>query len=136
MVKPHHSQNRKFILLAAGILIVAVIGLFSLWRAFASDPQEGSKKITITVTGQDGDTQRYTVRTDAEYLLEAAQSVLTLEGETTAYGYTLYTINGVTADWADNVYWAVYVNGEYGQSSIDRQIVTDADAYEFVYETF
>ncbi|MPM76904.1 hypothetical protein SDC9_123903 [bioreactor metagenome] len=62
---------------------------------------------------------------------------MTLDGEDTQYGYTVYSINGAEANFNDgNAYWAIYVNGEYGNYGVDTQPVTDGDTYAFVYETY
>ena len=80
----------------------------------------------------------YALNTDAEYLLEALQSVAEIDGEESPeYGYTLYTVNGLTADFTTgNAYWAIYVNGEYGSYGLSQQPVTDGDTYAIVYETY
>ena len=60
----------------------------------------------------------------------------TYEGTDSDYGIMINTINGVTADYnVDGAYWAIYVNGEYGQYGADTQPVADGDAFQFVYET-
>ena len=79
----------------------------------------------------------YTLDTDAEYLLEALDAVADIDGEEGEYGYTLYTVNGVTADFnTGNAYWAIYVNGEYGSYGLSQQPVNDGDAFSIVYETY
>ena len=116
-------------------MVVTVTFLTMLRVHFVRQTEAGEKHITITVTDAEGASKRYPVDTDAEYLKEAAESVLTLDGEETANGYTVYSINGVTADYrTEHVYWAIYVNGDYGNYAIDRQPIADGDAYAFVYE--
>lgn len=96
------------------------------------------KLITLSVTYDDGEEETFTIATEAEYLKEAVELALTIEGTTGDYGYTLTSVNGVTADFAagDNAYWAIYVNGEYGMHSLDTQPVTDGDSYALVYESY
>lgn len=121
---------------AVVILVLAAALLTGLWWFTTSHGTASAKHITITVTGQDGATQSYPVDTDAAYLKEAAESVLTLEGKETSYGFAVYSINGETADFEKgSAYWAIYINGEYGNYGIDQQPVTDGDTYGFVYET-
>ncbi len=122
-------------LTAVVVLVLAAVILAGVWWFAAPHASAGEKHITITVTGQDGTTQSYPVDTDAAYLKEAAESVLTLEGEETKYGFAVYSINGETANFeTDKAYWAIYVNGEYGDYGIDQQPVTSGDTYAFVYE--
>ncbi len=100
--------------------------------------QGESKTITLTVTYQDGMADEYTIETDAEYLKEAIDSTVSLEGTESDYGFTVTAVNGVEADFTagSNAYWAIYVNGEYGNYSIDAQPVADGDSFGLTYETY
>lgn len=100
--------------------------------------QGESKTITLIVTYQDGMADEYTIETDAEYLKEAIDSTVSLEGTESDYGFTVTAVNGVEADFTagSNAYWAIYVNGEYGNYSIDAQPVADGDSFGLTYETY
>ena len=98
---------------------------------------DGSKHITIEVTGADGKTTAYELATDAEYLRQAMDEAdgLTYSGTESDFGMMVEVVNGEQAVYAeDNAYWAFYVNGEYGQYGIDSQPVNDGDVYSLVYE--
>ena len=98
---------------------------------------EGSKNITIEVTGADGKTVIYELATDADYLRQAMDETegLTYSGTESEFGMMVEVVNGEQAIYAeDNAYWAFYVNGEYGNYGIDSQPVTDGDTYSIVYE--
>lgn len=96
------------------------------------------KNITLTVTYADETSEEYAITTTAEFLKEAIETTVELEGSEGEYGYTLTAVNGVEADFADgkNAYWAIYVNDEYGMYSLDTQPVTDGDRYALVYENY
>ena len=96
------------------------------------------KTITLTVIYEDETSEDYTIETTAEFLKEAIESTVELEGSEGEFGYTLTSVNGVEADFTDgsNAYWAIYVNDEYGMYSLDTQPVTDGDSYALVYETY
>ena len=99
--------------------------------------EEGSKHITIEVTGADGTTVTYEVATDADYLRQAMDETegLTYSGTESEYGMMVEIVNGEQAIYAeDNAYWAFYVDGEYGQYGIDSQPVEDGSTYSIVYE--
>ena len=106
----------------------------------AQDPApttEGSKHITIEVTGADGKTVSYELNTDADYLRQAMDEAdgLTYSGTDSDFGMMVEVVNGEQAIYAvDNAYWAFYVNGEYGQYGIDSQPVNDGDKFGIVYE--
>ena len=126
------------IILAVVILVVVMAGLFLLYQHFGPNAQQGDKHITISIVYDDGTRKDHEIDTDAEYLKEAVESVATIEGtDDPQYGYTLTTIDGVTADFsASNAYWAIYVDGEYGSYGLDKQPVTDGSTYELVYSTY
>lgn len=125
------SKNKK--VLVAVCVLVAIVALFiGLFLAFGPKAQSGSKAITIQVMNKAQETKEYTLKTDAEFLQQAMDETngLTYEEES---GF-VNTINGETADWnKDQSYWAIYVNGEYGQYGIASQPVSDGDVYLFQY---
>ena len=129
-------KNKKT-LLAAGAVILAAALMLGAWLAFGPAATAGEKDIVISVTYQDGSRESFDLSTDAEYLKEAAEEVLTLTGEEGPYGFTIYAINGQEANFnKDSAYWAIYVNGAYGQYGVDAQPVEDGGEYAFVYEKY
>lgn len=136
MAEKKKEGNSKRIVIAVAVLVVLIAALLIVYTVAKPGTTEGSKQITLEVVYEDGTTENYEIATDAEYLKEAIESTVTLEGEDGDYGFTLYTVNGVTADWNDSVYWAIYVNGEYGQYALDQQPVTDGDSFQLVYEGY
>lgn len=124
---------------ASGWLILIAVILISLllWVYHTQKPhtERGEKNITISVVYQDGTKESHKLTTASKYLKGAAESVLKLQGEKTQYGYTVSSINGKKADIATGkAYWGIYVNGKYGKYSIDKQPVSDGDAFLFRYE--
>ena len=97
---------------------------------------EGSKAITIEVTGKSGATQSYELKTDAQYLRQAMEEAdgLVFSGTESEYGMMVDTVNGDLADYdADGAYWSFYVNGEYCNYGIDTQPVEDGDVFGIIY---
>lgn len=131
------KPNRKIILGAAALAAVIAVFLI-IFNLFREKPVEGNKAVTLEVLNQENKTTKYQVQTDAEFLRQAMEEAegFTFDGEEGAYGFTLYTINGETHNWSvDGTYWAIYVNGEYGQNGIDSQPVKDGDVFRFAYES-
>lgn len=127
--------NRKIIIGAAALILLIAVFLI-IFNVFREKPVQGSKSITLEVLNQEKQTSTYQVQTDAEFLRQAMEETkgFRFDGEEGDYGFTLFTINGETHDWnVDGSYWAVYVNGEYGQYSIDNQPVKDGDVFRFEY---
>ena len=128
-------KKKTWIAVGAVVLVAAL--MLGAWFAFGPKATAGEKDIVVVVKYADGTAERHEVSTDAEYLREAAGEVLTLEGEMGPYGFTLYSVNGVVADFSkDSSYWAVYVDGEYGQYGLDAQPVADGVEYTFAYEKY
>ena len=93
------------------------------------------------MTGSAGNTTEYELITDAEFLKQAMDELsengsgFSYSGTVGDYGIMVEVINGESAVYEkDGAYWALYVNGEYGQYGADAQPVTDGDDYSWKYE--
>lgn len=97
----------------------------------AGEDAEDLKQITIKVENKEGEVVEYSLKTDAEFLVDAMNEA---EGLTyNAVNGFVDTINDQTADWnTDQSYWAIYVNGEYGMYGIESQPVEDG--FEFLFQ--
>ena len=99
---------------------------------------EGEKAYTLEVVSQDGSSRTYEAVTAQEFLKGAMDELS--EAQDFSYGEDggfIVTINDERADYnEDNAYWAIYVNGEYGQYGVDEQPVADGDAFKLAFETF
>lgn len=129
--------NSKVIIGAVVLVAVAAI-LAIVYMAFREKPVEGAKAITIEVTGKSGETEKYQLNTDAQYLRQAMEEAegLTFSGTESDYGMMVETVNGDLADYnADGAYWGFFVNGEYCNYGIDTQPVEDGDVFGIVYTT-
>ena len=123
--------------LAVVLLLALMAGMYAIYTHYSQKAQSGEKQISISIVFDDGSQKDYELSTDAEYLKEALEAVAEIDGEDGPYGYTLYTVDGVTADFnTGNVYWVIYVDGEYGTYSLSQQPVTDGAHYAIVYETY
>lgn len=127
--------------IVAGILALALLITVCAFAYVKFKPQaiEGAKAVTIEVVYDEGTSVEYEVHTDAEYLLQAMEDAdgLTFDGEEGEYGFTIYTVNDVTADFnTDGAYWSFYVNDEYCNYGVSEQIVNDGDEFVIRYETF
>ena len=130
-------KNKKLVI--AVIAIVAVIGLM-LGISAANKPQavEGSKNVTVVVVYEDGTEKKMEYATDLEYLSELLLEKELVTGYASEeYGFTIESVDGVTADWAaDGAYWALYEGEEYATTSAAGIVLVDGGIYRLVYETF
>lgn len=133
-------KNKKRVLVV--VLIAALVACMALaYNKFREKPVEGSKEITIEVVDSEEKSTVYELKTDVEYLKEAMDELekegLTYDGEETEYGFSVYTVNGETADFnVDASYWSFYVNEEYCNYGVSEQPVEDGDAFAIVYTVY
>lgn len=136
--KAANKKQGKKIVLAVAVLAVVAILFGVIYTKFSPKASAGAKEIVLTVTDDKEETTTYTLNTDAEYLRQALEEAkaqgLTVEGTESEYGLVIETVNGLTADFnTDGAYWAIFVNGEYGNYGVDEQPVADKDTYALVY---
>lgn len=127
--------------IVAGVLGLAVLIAACVFAYVKFKPQavEGAKTVVIEVVDDEGTSVEYEVHTDAEYLLEAMEDAegLEFDGEDGDYGFTVYTVNDVTADFnTDGAYWSFYLNNEYCNYGVSEQPVNDGDEFMIKYEVF
>lgn len=127
--------------IVAGVLGLAVLIAACAFAYVKFKPQavEGAKTVVLEVVDDEGTSVEYEVHTDAEYLLEAMEDAegLEFEGEDGDYGFTVYTVNDVTADFnTDGAYWSFYLNNEYCNYGVSEQPVNDGDEFMIKYEVF
>lgn len=156
------KNNKRIAIYVASFVCLALLcfGLFMIYNKANSNPNnsqnkqvEESKdvnnkdnekkdednkaaKITVKIVGKDNKEEVFQHDTDAQFLRQALEEIegIKIEGEESATGLYVKTINGVTADYnVDKSYWAFYVNEEYCQSGVDTQKVTDGDIFKIVY---
>ncbi len=130
-------KNKKMLL--AVVALIAVIALMAgAYVLTRPDTMEGSKTVTIVIVHQDGSQKELSYETDAEYLAELLLEKELATGYTSEeYGFTIESVDGVTADWAvDGAYWALYEGEEYAVTSAAGIVLVDGGVYKLVYERF
>ena len=130
-------KNKKLII--AVIALAAVIALMAgLYLATRPEAVAGSKQITIEIIHKDGTEKKLEYETDLEYLADLLLEKELVTGYASEeYGFTIESVDGVTADWqVDAAYWALYEGEEYATTSAAGIVLTDGGVYKLVYETF
>ncbi len=135
------KDNKKPIIIGAIALAALVVIFLAVYFFNKPATTAGRKNITIEVVGSTGNATEYELATDAEFLkqamdeLAAKGSGFSYSGTGSDYGLMVDTVNDERAVYdKDGAYWALYVNGEYGQYGADAQPVTDGDKYTWKYE--
>ncbi|MBQ6832811.1 MAG: DUF4430 domain-containing protein [Lachnospiraceae bacterium] len=93
---------------------------------------EGSKVFDFSVVDLDGAETWFEIHTDAETVGEALIALELIDGDEGPYGLYVKSVNGIQADYdKDKVYWAFYVNGEYGTTGVELTEIVEEDVYSF-----
>ena len=134
------------LILALALILSAATALSScntvdaegLWEdaTYRRDKTFGSGEKTIELEVRAGeDSVTFTVKTDKTTLADALLEHGLIDGEESdAYGFTVYYVNGMEANWTkDGSYWAMYKGGEYLMTGVSSTEISDGDHYEFVY---
>ena len=126
-------KKRNIIAVTGFVLLLIVV--FSVWYFNRPVAVDGSKTITLEVIHGDGSTASFTVSSEAENLRAALEQVDGLiEGEDSAYGLMVSTVDGETADYArDQSWWCLTKDGEWIDTGVDSTMISDGEHYEFTY---
>ena len=123
----------KKAMLAILILVVLVAAATVCWIVFGPKAITGSKSILVDVTHKDGQTNTFTIQTNAEYLGEAMQEKGLLEGTDGPYGLYVMTVDGETVNESNQEWWGYTKSGEQVNYGIDTCPIADGDHFEFTF---
>lgn len=126
------SKKAKSILVAVGVLLLAA-AMIAAFFAFSKKPVEGSKTVSISITHKDGTEKKFTLHTDAQYLLDAIREKHPdlIQGEQGQYGLYIKTIDGYTCNETAQEWWGYTKKGEYVETGVELTPIYDGDSYEF-----
>ena len=134
------NKKRSYIIGIAAI-IVCIIGFVIVYLNLAPKPVAGGQKAYTLEVSDGNNSVQYSGKTDSDYLsdlMNELQNTSDFEYENAAgdYGTFIISVNGIKADDSQKTYWAIYVNGEYGQYGADSQPVNDGDEYALKLESY
>jgi len=124
----------------ASLILVVLIAAMVLSLAACGSKDEGSanagsKSFTFEVVDPDGKSESFDIKSDAKTVGEALMAEGLVEGEDGPYGLYVKTVNGITLDYETHgMYWAFYVNGEYGMSGCELTDIEEGSTYAFKAE--
>lgn len=130
-------KNKKM-LLGIVALVVVIAAMAGVYMATRPETVAGGKTVTIEIVHKDGTVKKLEYTTEAEYLADLLLEKELVTGYASEeYGFTIESVDGVTADWnVDGAYWALYEGEEYATSSAAGIVLLDGGVYRLVYETF
>ena len=125
------TKNKKTTIIAVAVL-AALVAIFAV-VAIVTKPETdaGSKSVTVEVIMADGSSKEFTAKTDAEFLGTVLLDELKLvEGEMGDYGLYIKTVNGYTANDANQEWWCLTKGGEDVMTGADYTPIYDGDKFE------
>lgn len=123
-------KNKKAV--AAIVVLVVLVAVAAVcWFAFGPKAVAGGKTITVDVTHKDGTMKTFEITTDAEFLRGALEQENLVQGDETEYGLYILTVDGETADEANQEWWGYTKSGEQVNYGVDSCPIADGEHYEF-----
>lgn len=129
-------KGSKKTLFAVAALAAAAALMLGLWYFTRPQTQEGAKTIVVQVVHADESTKDFTYHTDAEYLGEVLLAEKLAEGEDSAYGLFITTVDGETAQDDLRQWWCVTKGGERVDTGADTTPIADGDHFELTMSTY
>ncbi len=123
-------KNKKTLTILIAVVAVLAIAFGVIYIVTKPGTSAGSKTVTIDVV-VDGQVEKtFTEKTDAEYLGELLLDRKIAEGSTSDYGLFITTVNGRTADDANQEWWCITKSGEMVMTGADTTPIADGDHFE------
>ena len=129
-------KGSKKTLFAVAALVVAAALMFGIWRFTRPQTQAGDKTIVVEVVHADESKKEFTYHTDAEMLGEVLIAEKLAEGEQSAYGLFITTVDGETAQDSLRQWWCVTKGGERVDTGADTTPIADGDHFELTMSTY
>ena len=130
-------KNKK-IIFAVVALVLVIAAMAGIYLSTRPEAEAGTKHVTVVIVHKDGTQKELNFTTDHENLAALLLEKELVTGyESEEFGFTIESVDGVTADWAvDSAYWALYEGEEYATASAAGILLTDGGVYKLIYETF
>ncbi len=123
-------KNKKVIIIIAAVLILLVAAFVVVYTQVIAKPVEGAKALTIEIIGADKVVTTVQINTDEEFLRGALEQENLIEGTESEFGLFVITVNGYTANDANQEWWSFSQNGEALMTGVDVTPVLDGDKFE------
>lgn len=122
-------KNKK-VTVAAAVILAVIIALGGvLYIKYKPQTANGSKTINFSVSAN-GETKKFTVKTDARFLSGALKEQKLIEGTTGEYGLFVTSVNGISADSSKEEWWCFTKGGEMLMTGVDTTPIADGDSFE------
>lgn len=124
------QNNTKKVVISLAALLVVIAAFLGVYRFTKGTAVKGEKNITIEVVHGDGSRRSFSYDTDHEYLGEVLMEEGLVDGEEGAYGLFITTVDGETADDANQEWWCLTKDRGQLNTSADQTPIADGEHYE------
>ena len=127
-------KNKKT-LIAVILLVVLAAAAALIWHfnSPAKDANDFDKTIEVSVIHGDGSKKDFTINTNEQFLRGALEQEKLVEGSESEYGLFITTVDGETADDANQEWWCINDGeGTMLPTGVDETAISDGDSYELV----
>lgn len=127
-------KNKKAWIGLGAVIVIAAI-LFAVYWVFVPKGVQGAKTITVEVFNGEESVGSHTLKTDEEYLRGALEEAELVEGEESATGLFVKTVDGITADDSQQQWWCITKDGKDLNTGVDATPIADGDRFEITLKT-
>lgn len=124
------SKKNRSVLVGVAILLVLVIAALVVYNVTRPQAQAGSKTITVEVVHKDESRKEFKITTSADNLRGALEQEKLVQGSESEYGLYIETVDGETADSANQEWWAVTKDGTMTETGVEGVMIADGEHYE------
>ena len=133
------TANMKKSRFASLILVVLIAAMVLSLAACGSEDEvvanAQTKSFIFEVVYPDGSTESFDIESTESTVGGALMAEGLVQGEDGTYGLYVKTVGGVTLDYETHgMYWAFYINGEYGMTGCEKTDIEDGATYAFKAE--
>lgn len=128
MSNPRKKKNTKLIAILAAVAVVIAAALL-VWGLSGSG-SAGEKTVVVQVVHGDGSTRDFTLKTEEENLGRALVEGEVVVDNQSTYGLYILTVDGETANEANQEWWCLTKNGESVNTGADEVVIADGEHYE------
>ena len=124
------KQNKKLVIILSCVLAVLVAAFALIYIMNRPETNVGDKTITVEVVAADGSSKEYEINTNAEFLRGALEEKDLIAGDESEYGLFVKTVDGYTANDANQEWWCFTKGGETLFTGVDTTPIADGEHYE------
>ena len=124
------GQNKKKTIIAVAAVLVLIAAFIACYAVFMPKGSEVAKDITVQVVHADGAAKEWKISTNSENLRGALEEQDLIAGDDSGATLFVTTVDGYTADSANEEWWCFTKGGEDMMTGVDDTVIADGDKYE------